>query len=89
MPGKESVVITVSVTEARDNLYFLVDEVSAGHIPALLKGKDKNAVLISEEDWIAVCETLRLTSIPGMLESLLNGMNEPLSECVSEDRVKV
>jgi len=72
----------------RDRLYSLVDEIGASRVPVLLTGKNKNAVLISEEDWSAVCETLRLTSIPGMLESLLSGMDEPLSECVPESSVK-
>lgn len=75
---------TLTITEARKNLYALVDEVTESHEPALLTGKRSNAVLISEEDWKAIQETLYLSAIPGMAESIKEGMRTPLEECDEE-----
>ena len=65
---------TMSATEARKRLYKLLDEVSQSHEPVQITGKRGNAVLVSEDDWRAVQETLYLVSIPGMRESILEGM---------------
>ena len=75
---------TLSITEARQNLYKLVDQVTESHEPALLMGKRGNAVLVSEEDWKAIQETLHLASIPGMVTSIQEGMKTPLEECKKE-----
>lgn len=75
---------SITATEARKSLYKLVDEVSDSHEPVQITGKRGNAVLVSEDDWRAVQETLHLLSIPGMRESILEGMAEPLDECSSE-----
>lgn len=72
----------LSVREARDNLYHLVDEVAEHHQPVLISGKRNDAVLISKEDWEAVQETLYLTSIPGMAESIQSAAAEPLENCI-------
>ena len=71
---------TVTATEARKKLYKLVDEVQESHDPVQITGKRGNAVLISEDDWHAVQETLYLVSIPGMRESLRAGMATPVDE---------
>ncbi len=71
----------LNVTEARTNLYSLIDEAAATHKPITIKGKRGNAVLVSEEDWLAISETLHLLSIPGMRESIREGMNEPVDSC--------
>lgn len=71
---------TMTITEARKNLYQLVAETAQVHKPLLIKGKHNNAVLVSEEDWQAIQETLHLTSIPGMAESIKEGMQTPASE---------
>jgi prevent-host-death family protein len=71
----------MSVTEARKNLYRLMDEVSDSHEPIQITGKRGNAVLISEDDWKAVQETLYLHSIQGMKESIIEGMQTPVDEC--------
>lgn len=76
--------IILNTTEARLRLYTLIDEVANSHKPITIKGKRGNAVLISEEDWNAISETLHLLSIPGMRESITKGLNQDLSEC-SED----
>lgn len=71
----------ISATEARAKLYNLIDEAAAAHEPILITGKRNNAVLVSEEDWNAIQETLYLLSVPGMRESILEGGKEPVSEC--------
>jgi len=75
---------TITATNARRKLYRLVDEVSESHEPVHISGKRNAAVLISEEDWAAVQETLHLTSIPDMRESIIEGMKTPVEECAEE-----
>ena len=70
----------MSATEARKQLYRLLDDVSQSHEPVQITGKRGNAVLVSEDDWRAVQETLYLVSIPGMRESILEGMAAPIDE---------
>jgi len=72
---------SISVSEARANLYRLVDEAASSHQPLLITGKRNKAVLISEEDWHAIQETLFLLSVPGMRESIREGMATPVDEC--------
>jgi antitoxin YefM len=71
---------TMSATEARKQLYKLLDDVAHSHEPVQITGKRGNAVLVSEDDWRAVQETLYLVSIPGMRESILEGMATPPDE---------
>ena len=75
---------TLSATEARKCLYSLVDDVSESHDPIQIVGKRNSAVLVSEEDWRAIQETLYLTSIPGMRESIQEGIKSPIEECEEE-----
>ncbi|MFZ0486620.1 MAG: type II toxin-antitoxin system Phd/YefM family antitoxin, partial [Arenicellales bacterium] len=75
---------TITATEARAKLYRLIDEAASSHQPLLISGKRNKAVLISEEDWEAIQETLFLLSVPGMRESIREGMETPVEEC-SED----
>jgi len=75
---------TISVTDARSRLYKLVDQASEESEPILITGKRANAVLVSEDDWRAIQETLHLLSIPGMRESIREGMAEPIDECSEE-----
>ena len=74
----------LSATKARAKLYSLIDETAETHQPIVITGKRGNAILISEEDWNAISETLHLLSVPGMRESIHAGMNEPISECSKE-----
>ena len=74
----------LNATEARSKLYSLIDEASSSHQPIVIKGKRGNAVLVSEEDWNAISETLYLLSVPGMRESIKKGMETPSTECVEE-----
>ena len=66
---------TINVTKARANLYKLLNEAAESHEPIQITGKRSNAILISEEDWNSVQETLHLLSIPGMRESIIEGLN--------------
>lgn len=75
---------TVTATEARSLLYQLLDTVAESHEPVLITGKRNNAVLLSEEDWRSIHETLYLLSIPGMRESIQEGLNTRIEECEDE-----
>ncbi len=75
---------TISVTKARASLYKLLDEASKTHEPIYITGKRANAVLISEDDWRSIEETLYLLSIPNMRESILKGLKTPVDECSKE-----
>jgi prevent-host-death family protein len=72
---------TLTATDAKKRLYSLVDEVRESHEPIQIVGKRSSAVLVSEEDWRAIQETLYLTSIPGMRESIQEGLKTPVEEC--------
>lgn len=72
---------TFTASQARSNLYRLIDQAAASHEPIQIKGKRSSAVLISEEDWRAVQETLYLLSIPGMRESIRQGLKTPVKKC--------
>ena len=76
----------LTVSFARTNLYRLVDEAAASHMPVLITGRRSNAVLIGEEDWHAIQETLHLLSIPGMRESIRKGMSTPVAACARKLR---
>ena len=75
---------TLSASEARKRLYSLVDEVKESHAPIQIVGKRSSAVLVSEEDWKAIEETLYLDSIPGMRESIKKGIKTPIEKCSEE-----
>jgi antitoxin YefM len=75
---------SITATEARKQLYKLLDDVSDSHEPVQITGRRGNAVLVGEDDWRAVQETLYLVSIPGMRESILEGMAAPVDKCADE-----
>jgi prevent-host-death family protein len=75
---------THTASEARANLYRLIDEAATSHEAIVITGKRHNAVLVSEEDWSAIQETLRLLSVPGMRESIREGMTTPVAECAKD-----
>lgn len=76
---------TINITNARKDLYNLVENVNRYSEPALIVGKKGNAVLISEADWNAIQETLYLNSIPGMAESIIAAGKESLADCSTYD----
>jgi prevent-host-death family protein len=75
---------TLSASEAKKRLYTLVDEVKETHKPVQIVGKRSSAVLVSEEDWRAIEETLHLTSIPSMRESIKKGIKILVEKCDEE-----
>ena len=75
---------TITATEARKTLYRLLDEVTVTSEPVQITGKRGSAILVSEDDWRAIEETIHLMSIPGMAESIRKGMDTPIEECVEE-----
>jgi prevent-host-death family protein len=74
----------LNATDARTKLYSLIDETADTHEPIIITGKRTNAVLLSESDWNAIQETLHLLSIPGMRESIKEGLAESVEECSKE-----
>ena len=72
---------TYTATKARASLYRLIDQVSESHTPIHITGKKGGAVLISEDDWSAIQETLFLLSIHNMGKSIKKGLKEPLNKC--------
>ena len=75
---------TITISEARAKLYGLVDQVTEAHKPVIIKGKRASAVLVSEEDWDSIQETLHLLAIPGMSESIQKGLKTSVDECSEE-----
>lgn len=75
---------TFNATEARSKLYALIDETTATHQPIVITGKRGNAVLLAEDDWKAINETLHLLPVPGMRESIQQGMATDLDDCDQE-----
>ena len=78
----------INITNARKELYNLVEDVNLYNEPALIVSKKGNAVLVSEDDWNALQETVYLNSIPGMAQSLIEGRDTPIEQCVAEDEVE-
>ena len=75
---------SINITNARKDLYKIVESVNLSHEPVHITGKNSSAVLIGEDDWKSIEETLFMMSIPGMRESIIDGMNTPVEE-LSED----
>jgi antitoxin YefM len=71
---------SINITNARKNLYRLVEDIYDTHEPVHITGKNRSAVLIGEEDWRSIEETLYLLSMPGMRDSIVKGMKEPLQK---------
>lgn len=76
--------VTLTASEARANLYRLIDQAAESHQPIHITGKRTSAVLLSTEDWEAIQETLYLLAIPGMRESIKEGMAEPLEKSAKD-----
>lgn len=79
----------ISVTKARENIYQLLTEVNENCQPVIITNKSgKNGVLISEDDWNAIQETLYLSSVNGLAEGIIDGMNTNIDDCIDEDEVE-
>jgi prevent-host-death family protein len=81
---RSTTMTTLTASEARANLYRLIDQVAESHQPVRIAGKRTSAVLISAEDWQAIEETLYLLSVPGMRESIKESLAEPLDQSARE-----
>lgn len=75
---------SINATKARAELYRLLEEVAETHQPVQINGKKSSAVLVSEEDWRSIQETLHLLSVPGMRESIVEGLSTPVEECTEK-----
>lgn len=75
---------TLKASAARSKLYRLIDEAASSHEPILIAGKRTSAVLVSEEDWRAMQETVYLLSIPGMRQAIRKGIETPVGKCSKE-----
>jgi antitoxin YefM len=75
---------TFTATEARSKLYRLIDQAATCHEPIVITGKRGSAVLISEDDWRSIQETIYLLNIPGMRESIQEGLATPIENCSKE-----
>jgi antitoxin YefM len=75
---------TVTASEARRKLFRLIDEVAESHEPVVITGKRNNGVLVNEDDWRAIQETLHLVQIPGMLASIREGLEMPHEEMAKD-----
>lgn len=74
----------ISINQAQQQLQDLIDSVNQSHQPIVIAGENSNAVLLSESDWKSIQETLYLLSIPGMRESIKEGLATPIEECAGE-----
>lgn len=75
---------TITDEQAQSDLPQLLEQAAASHEPVQINGKRASAVLVAEEDWRSIEETLYLLSVPGMRESIREGMQTPLEQCASE-----
>lgn len=79
---------TTTITNFRKNVYAMVENTVRFNEPVNITTKDGNAMLISEEEYLGLIETLHLASVPGMKEKLIDGLNTPLSDTVPEEEVE-
>lgn len=79
----------VNISNLRADIFNIVRNVSENHEPLFIKGKDYSAVIVSDEDWRSIQETLYLSSIPGMMESIIAGGNEPHEDCISWENIDI
>lgn len=75
----------INATNARNNFFKVIEEAITTHEPVYVTGKSGNVVIVSEEDWRSIQETIYLSSIPGMKEKITKGLNTPLDECVEDN----
>jgi antitoxin YefM len=78
---------TVPISRARANIFYLVDEAAENHEPVLILGKRNNAVLVPEQDWNSLQETVHILSVPGMREAILEAAATPLDEYFDEEQL--
>ena len=77
-----------NITNCRKNLFELLEQTIMYNDPITIRTKVGNAVVMSEEDYNGIKETLYLCSLPGLRESILEGANTPTSELIAESEVQ-
>ena len=77
----------VNVTNLRNNIYEYLNQTICYNEPITISTKNGNAVILSEEDYNNLMETLYINSVPGLKDDLIKGMKDSLEECASEDEV--
>ena len=75
---------TLKASVARSKLCRLINETASSHEPILIVGKHSSAVLVSEDDWRAIQETVYLLSIPRMRQSIRKGLTTPIKQCAKQ-----
>lgn len=80
--------LNINITNFRKNIFGILEQTIKFNEPVNISTKDGNAVIISEEDYNGLMETLYLSSIPVMKEKIVGGLNTPLEECLSENEVQ-
>lgn len=78
----------IKASAARQNFFRLIEDAVKNHEPVMVTSKQGNVVIISEEDYRAIQETLYLLSVPGMRESIIEGMKEAAEECVKAEEIE-
>lgn len=79
--------LNTNATNFRKNLFALLEQTVRYNEPVNVSTKEGNAVLISEQDYNNLMETLYLSANQEVRESIIQGLNAPLSECIQEDKV--
>lgn len=82
------VLITTNATNFRKNIFSLLEQIIKYNELVNISTKSGNAVIISEDDYNGLMETLYLCSIPTIRECIIDGLNTPISECIPEDKVE-
>lgn len=77
-----------NITNFRKNIYELLEQTIKYNEPINVSTKSGNAIILSEEDYNNLMETLYISSIPGLKEDIVEGLNEPIEDCIDEDEVK-
>lgn len=80
--------LSTNITNFRKNIFGMLEQTIKFNEPVNISTKDGNAIVISEEDYNGLMETLYLSSIPAMKEKIVEGLKTPLDECLSEDEVQ-
>ena len=80
--------LNTNITNFRKNIFSMLEQTIKFNEPVNINTKDGNAVVLSEEDYNGLMETLYINSIQNLKEDIIEGMKIPVSECISENEVK-
>lgn len=83
-----SLMLNINITNFRKNIFAVLEQTIKFNEPVNISTKDGNAVILSEEDYNGLIETLHLSNLPGMKEKITEGLQTPVSECIAEDKVQ-